>query len=82
MRTCVSRDREKQDVALENPFLGGAVVLAHLEARRLPREQTRRIAANLAVVTLVLGGLLLSAALSRRSQAQATPSSAVPSEIP
>lgn len=45
------------------PFLGGAVVLVHPESRRLPAEQTRRIAANLAVVTLVLGGLLLSAAL-------------------
>jgi hypothetical protein len=55
------------------PFLGGAVVLVHPEARRLPREHTRRIAANLAVVTLVLGGLLLSAALARRSQAQAIP---------
>lgn len=56
------------------PFLGGAVVLAHPEARRLPRDQTWRIAANLAVVTLVLGGLLLSAALARRSQAQSRPS--------
>lgn len=43
------------------PFLGGAVVLAQPAARRIPPEQTRRIAANLAVVTLVLGGLLLSA---------------------
>jgi hypothetical protein len=45
------------------PFLSAAVVLAHSEARRLPPTQTRRIAANLALVTLVLGGLLLSATL-------------------
>lgn len=45
------------------PFLSASVVLAHPEARKLPPEQTRRITANLAVVTLVLGGLLLSAAL-------------------
>jgi hypothetical protein len=45
------------------PFLGAAVVLAHPESRKLPAEQTRRIAANLAIVTLVFGGLLLSAAL-------------------
>lgn len=44
------------------PFLSAAVVLAHPEARRLPPEQTRRILLNLAVVTLVLGGLLVSAA--------------------
>lgn len=45
------------------PFLGAAVVFMHPEARRLPVQHTRRIAANLAVVTIVLGGLLLSAAL-------------------
>lgn len=45
------------------PFLGASVVLAHPEARRLPLEQTRRVAANLVVVTILLGGLLLSAAL-------------------
>jgi hypothetical protein len=43
--------------------MSAAVVLAHPEARKLPPEHTRRIAANLALVTIVLGGLLLSAAL-------------------
>jgi hypothetical protein len=45
------------------PFVSAAVVLAHPEARKLPRAQTRRVLANLAVVTVVLGGLLLSAVI-------------------
>lgn len=45
------------------PFLSAAIVIAHPEVRRLPPDQTRRIVANLAVVTAVLGGLLLSAVL-------------------
>jgi hypothetical protein len=45
------------------PFLSAAVVLVHPEARKLPVEHTRRITANLVVVTLVLGLLLLSAKL-------------------
>lgn len=45
------------------PVLGAAVVLVHPEARRVPAQQVRRVGANLVVVTLVLGGLLLSAVL-------------------
>jgi hypothetical protein len=45
------------------PFLSAAVVLVHPEARKLPVEHTRRITANLVVVTLVLGLLFVSATL-------------------
>jgi hypothetical protein len=40
------------------PFLGAAVLFVHPSARRLPRAHTRRIAINLALVTLILGALL------------------------
>jgi len=45
------------------PFLSAAIVLVHPAARSIPAVHTRRILANLAVVTVVLGGLLISAAL-------------------
>lgn len=48
------------------PFLGASVVLVHPEARRLPVAQARRVVANLAVVTLILGGLLWSGARQAR----------------
>lgn len=57
------------------PFMSSAVVLAHPEARRLPAGDARRIAANLAFVTALLGVLFLSA---QREAPGEAPASAVP----
>jgi len=62
------------------PFLGGAVLLVHPEARRVPAVHTRRVGMNLAFVTLVMGGMLWSAATQppEAEAVEAVPDAATP----
>jgi hypothetical protein len=62
------------------PFFSAAIVLAHPEVRTLPRGQGRRIALNLALVTLLLGGLWLGSVL--RTEESSAPTAQAAGQAP